>query len=77
MTQHLSGINRYRRADMTRHDDRDIDMGGIDSEIGNERLAETFHCELRRCVSRVRCGRANAGPEPINARSVDDMRLIR
>ena len=51
MTQHLSGINRYRRADMARHDDRYIDMGGIDSEIGNERLAETFHCELRRCVT--------------------------
>ena len=42
MTQHLSGINRYRRADMARHDYRYIDMGCIDSEIGNERLTKPF-----------------------------------
>ena len=29
MTQHLSGINRYRRADMAGHDDRYIDMGAL------------------------------------------------
>ena len=73
----LARIGSDRSSDLAGHDDRTFYMGGLDSEVGDERFGEAFHCEFRRGIGGVRNERSYGGPETIDAARIDDVALVR
>ena len=63
-------------ADVARHDDRALDVRGIDSEVGLQRLGEALHRELGGAVGGLRQVRADLRPEAVDAGGVDDVALV-
>ena len=70
------GVLHDRRADVAGHHDRTLDVRCVDAQVGDQRLGEALHGELRRRVRRVRPLRTHARPEPVDARGVDDVALV-
>src|ERR1700722_14812216 len=61
---------------MAGHHDRAFDMWGGQAEIINQSLRESLYRKFRGTVGGVRYTRPDRGPEPVDARSVDDMALV-
>src|SRR5271166_2790571 len=72
----LAGIGDNRGADMTGHDDRTFDVRRMHLQIGDQRLREALHRELRRAIRGVRDARSNRRPEAVDAAGVDDVRPV-
>ena len=77
MGLHLERVVANTRADMSRHDDGHLDVWRVDPEIGNQRLGEALHRELRRGIGGMRHVGSDRGPETVHAAGVDDVCLIR
>ena len=61
---------------MAGHHHRAFDMRRVEPEIVHQRLGKSLHREFGGAVGGVRHAHANRGPEPVDARCVDDVPLV-
>ena len=61
---------------MAGHHHRDLDVGRVAGEIGNQRFAESLHRELGGAVGRVGAVRAQGRPEAVDAARVHHVRVL-
>src|SRR6266849_3131778 len=73
----LARVGSDRSSDLAGHDDRTFYMGCVDSEVGDERFGEAFHCEFRRGIGGVRNARSYRCPKTIDAARIDDVAFVR
>src|ERR1700739_2876164 len=62
---------------MAGHHHRAFHMRRVEPQIRDQRLAKSLHREFRSAIGGVRYAEANRSPEAVDARGVDDVRLIR
>ncbi len=72
----LARIRNDRCADMAGHHHRTFDMRRVEPEIVDQRLGKSLYREFGGAVGGVRRAEPDRGPEPVDARGIDDMALV-